>query len=345
MLGAQTAAPALGSGRSLMDDRCKQSPVWVVTDTHWKMSGSGRSGLVMREVPVVIIDIHVHPEFSDIPPGNVAPQPYAGKLDIVANPQNYPVALDQTSQRYYHRSHRMLPLEEFVNQLDQARIDKVVLVTPAVKNIPVRPMNEAVAKLLRAHPDRFIGFAGFDPNAGTEAVDDIEHAVNELGFSGIKVVGSALELDINDKKFYPCYSKAQELGVPALIHTGSVIIKGVRAKHSHPLMIDDVAFDFPELKIICAHLGGWQYLDAIGMVVHHRNVFADLSFWPLHPLYGGLVPWGVLEDTVADKILFGSDYPAGQTPHEAAEAVERLPVSQDFKERILGKNAAALLGL
>jgi len=293
----------------------------------------------------VIIDVHVHPEFSDIPPGNVTPPPHTGRLDIVADPQNYPVALDRTSQHYYQRSHRMLSLEEFVRQLDQAHIDKVVLVAPAVKDIPVRPINEAVATLLRAHPDRFIGFAGFDPNAGPEAVDDIEYALNELGFSGVKVVASVLELDINDKKFYPCYSKAQELGVPALIHTGSVIIKGVRVKHSHPLMIDDVAFDFPELKIICAHLGGWQYLDTIGMVVHHQNVFADLSFWPLHPLYSNLVPWDLLESVVADKILFGSDYPAGQTPREAAEAVKRLPVSQDFKERTLGRNAAALLGL
>jgi hypothetical protein len=110
-------------------------------------------------------------------------------------------------------------------------------------------------------------------------------------------------------------------------------------------MINDAAFDFPELKIICAHLGGWQYLDTIGMVVHHQNVFVDLSFWPLNPLYSGLVPRDLLESTAADKILLGSDYPPGQTQKEAAEAVERLPVSQDFKKRILGQNAAALLGL
>jgi hypothetical protein len=275
----------------------------------------------------------------------MATTPLAGELDIVANPQNYPTALDQTSQHYYGRNNAVLPLDAFMSQLDAARIDKVVLVTPAVKNIPVRPINEAVAGLLRAYPDRLIGFAGFDPNTGTEAVEEIEYAIDKLGFSGIKAVASALELDINDKAFYPCYSKAQELGIPALIHTGSVIIKGVRVGHCHPLMVDDVAFDFPELKIICAHLGGWQYLDAIGMVVHHRNVYADLSFWPLHPVYGSLVPWDLLESVVADKILLGSDYPAGQTPREAAESVNRLPVSQDFKQKILGDNAAILLGL
>jgi predicted TIM-barrel fold metal-dependent hydrolase len=110
-------------------------------------------------------------------------------------------------------------------------------------------------------------------------------------------------------------------------------------------MVDDVAFDFPDLKIICAHLGSWQYLDTISMLLHHQNVFADLSFWPLHPLYRDLVPWSLLEQTVSNKILFGSDYPAGQTPKEAAEAVEKLAVSESFKEKILWKNAAMILGL
>jgi predicted TIM-barrel fold metal-dependent hydrolase len=293
----------------------------------------------------VNIDVHVHPLFVEPQQGKMPPQLDTKKLDIVANPQHLPIALGQTSLYYYQRNHVMMPLSEFINQMNEARIDKVVLVNPAVKGIPVRPMNEGVAKLLEAYPDRFIGFAAFDPNTGVQAVDEIEYAVKELGFSGIKTVASQLELDINDKAFYPCYDKAQELGIPILIHTGSALIKGVRAKHVHPLMIDDVAFDFPDLKIICAHLGGWQYLDTISMLFQHRNVFADLSFWPLHPVYMDLVPWSLLEQTVPDKILLGSDYPAGQTPKEATEAVKKLPVSQDFKEKILGENAAMILGL
>jgi predicted TIM-barrel fold metal-dependent hydrolase len=293
----------------------------------------------------VNIDVHVHPQFVEPQQGNISPQLDTKKLDVVANPQHFPIALGQTSQCYFQRNHVMLGLPEFINQMNKARIDRAVLVNPAIKGVPVRPVNEGVAELLKTYPDRFIGFAGFDPNTGAQAVDEIEYAVEELGFSGIKSVASALELDINDGAFYPCYSKAEELGIPILIHTGSVIVKGVRVKHVHPLMVDDVAFDFPDLKIICAHLGGWQYLDAISMLLRHRNVFADLSFWPLNPLYSGFVPWSLLEQTVSDKILLGSDYPAGQTPREAVEAVKKLPVSQSFKEKILGKNAAAVLGL
>ena len=138
---------------------------------------------------------------------------------------------------------------------------------------------------------------------------------------------------------------AEELGIPILIHTGATVLKGCRVKHVHPLMIDDVAFDFPDLKIICAHLGCWQYMDAINMLLHHSNVFADISFWPLHPMYVDLVPWSLLEKTLSDKILLGSDYPVAQTPKEAVEAVNKLPISQSFKDNILGKNAAKILNL
>jgi predicted TIM-barrel fold metal-dependent hydrolase len=292
----------------------------------------------------VIIDIHVHPRFLEPGQRGVPPQQGAKKLDIVAYPQQFGIAGNLTARRYYQRDPVALPFQEFIRQMDEARIDKVVLVNAATKGIPAMPINEGVAKLLRDHPRRFIGFAGFDPNNGPEAVREIEYAIKELGYSGVKAVASMLELSINDKAFYPCYAKAEELGVPILVHTGSAIIEGVRVKHVHPLMIDDVAFDFPDLKIICAHLGGWQYMDVISMLTHHNNVFADISFWPLNPRYVDVVPWSLLERTVPDKILLGSDYPAGQTPKEAVESVKKLPVSESFKQRILGDNAAKILG-
>jgi predicted TIM-barrel fold metal-dependent hydrolase len=292
----------------------------------------------------MIIDVHVHPQFLDMLPG--PPTQNAPRiLNVVSNPENIGFALAQTSESYFKRSHVMMSLHTFIGQMDEAKIDRAVLVNPGIKGLPVRPTNEVVGEVLKKFPDRFIGFAGFDPNNGEDSVDEIEYAIKTLGFSGIKSVPSALELDINDRAFYPFYNKAEELGIPVLIHVGSVILKGLRTRHVHPLMIDDVAFDFPDLKIICAHLGGWQYMDTISMMLQHRNVYADLSFWPLNPLFKDLVPWKLLENALMDKIMFGSDYPAGQTPSEAAESVRNLPISDGFKEKILGKNASMLLGL
>ncbi len=90
----------------------------------------------------------------------------AKKLDIIANPQQFGIGASETAHRYYQRNPVMLSLPDFVSQLDEAKIDKIGLINPALKGVPVRPRNERVAKLLEKYPERFIGFAGFDPNNG-----------------------------------------------------------------------------------------------------------------------------------------------------------------------------------
>ncbi len=284
----------------------------------------------------MIIDIHVHPIFQE------AVQTISATPQGLRTIQN----LEHTSLNYYYRSQKILSLADFHQEMEDAHIDKVALLVAGAKGMPARPQNEQVSTLLQMLPDKFIGFAGFDPNQSEQATADIEHAIKDLGFKGLKVIPSTVELDINDKALYPCYAKAQELGVPVMIHTGaSSLVMGYRVKHVQPLMIDDVAFDFPDLKIICAHMGGHQYMDVHSMLVRHRNVYTDICFWPLNPHYKDLIRWHLLEDTVPDKILLGSDYPCAQTPKEAVETVRNLPISEDFKLKILGENAARLLGL
>jgi len=252
--------------------------------------------------------------------------------------------LEQTSKNYYYRSQKILSLAEFQQDMKSAGIDKVVLQISGSKGSPANPDNERASMLMRMFPDSFMGFAGFNPHQGAQAVADIEHAIKDLGYKGIKTVSPMLELDINDKAYYPCYAKAQELGVPIMIHTGaSTLVMGYRAKYAQPLMADDVAFDFPNLKIICAHMGGHSFMDVQSLLLRHKNVYADLCFWPLHPLYKDLIPWRLLEESVPDKILLGSDYPCAQTPREAVETVKTLPISEDFRQKILGKNAERLL--
>ena len=99
-----------------------------------------------------------------------------------------------TSQLYYGRNPVTLSIDDFIVDMDAGGIDKVVLVNTALKGSPMRMLNEGVAKLLKRYPERFIGFAGFDPNTGEQAVQDIEHAVEELGFKGIKTVSSGYQL-------------------------------------------------------------------------------------------------------------------------------------------------------
>lgn len=271
----------------------------------------------------MIIDFHAHPVFSGTPihPG-----------------------VDRLSQAYYGRDALKLSAAEFIQEMDRAEIDRAVLLTAGWKNQPARPRNEATAELIQQHPDRFIGFASFDPNTGEQAVADVEHAVEKLRLRGIKIIAQNVELAYNDPRYYPVYEKIQQLGVPILFHTGPSFL-GTRTKFWNPSALDDVALDFPEMKIVLAHMGMQDYMDAHSLLVRHPNVYADLSFWPLHPAYRALIPWSLFEQTVPMKILFGSDFPVGQSPTEARQAVDGLPVRKKFKRQILGENAAALLQL
>ncbi|HHU76756.1 MAG TPA: amidohydrolase [Firmicutes bacterium] len=281
----------------------------------------------------MIIDMHVHPAFLDSP------------VDIPEFPEEAAGGI-LTSTRVMGRDPMIMSVDGFIQEMEDAGIDMVGLLVPSFKGLPTRPKNEQVAKLVKMYPDKFIGFAGFDPNQGKHAVAEIEYAVTELGYKGIKVIGPTVEVDINDRAYYPCYAKIQELGVPVVMHTGvASLLIGYRVKHALPLMVDDIAFDFPDLKIVCAHLGAQHYMDVHSLMVRHPNVYADVSFWPMLPHNVDLIPWQLLEETVPDKIFLGSDYPTGNTPGEAVEAVKNLPISEDFKKKILGDNAAKFLGL
>lgn len=271
----------------------------------------------------MIIDIHAHPVFAGMPvhPG-----------------------VHRLSQAYYNRRALELTLPDFVQELDRAGVDKVVFLTSSWKGQPVRERNEATADLIHRYPERFIGFGSFDPNAGHEAVDDAEYAIKGLGLVGVKTIAQNVEVFYNDPRYYPVYEKVQELGVPILFHTGPSFLQ-TRTKFGDLITLDDVALDFPNMKMILAHMGMQGFMDAHSLLVRHPNVYADLSFWPLHPSYRSLIPWSLFEETVPGKILLGSDFPVGQTPNEAIEAVQGLPVSDNFKTQILGENAARLLGL
>jgi predicted TIM-barrel fold metal-dependent hydrolase len=283
----------------------------------------------------MIIDIHVHAVFQETVQDASAIPGLARTIEET----------ELTSQKVFGRSMNILSLADFEREMAEAGIDRVGILMPAFKGIPSRLVNEQLAALIGMFPDTLIGFAGFDPNLGEQAVADIEYAINELGYSGIKTIAATVELDINDRAYYPCYARIEELGVPILMHTGAAsLVMGYRVKHVHPLLVDDVAFDFPDLKIICAHLGAQCYMDVHSMMVRHPNVYADVSLWPLNPYYVDLIPWRLFEETVPDKVLLGSDYPCGHTPKDAVEAVRRLPITEDFKRKILGENAARLLG-
>ncbi len=209
--------------------------------------------------------------------------------------------------------------------------------------------NDWVAEIVKKYPDQFMGFASVDPWKGKMAVSEIERCVKELGLRGLKLQPITQGFAINDVHFYPLWEKCQELGVPILTHTGQTAIgsgapggRGLKLKYGDPMLVDDVAADFPELKIIMAHPGvPWQE-EQLAVLVHKSNVYMDLSGWS--PKYFRPILVQYANSLVQDKCLFGSDYP-GIRPDRWLADFEGLDLKPEVRQKILLDNAKKLFGL
>lgn len=187
-----------------------------------------------------------------------------------------------------------------------------------------------------------IPFASINPFIDNDLAQRLEQLVTEDGFRGLKLYPVYQHHYINETRLYPLYAKAQELKIPILIHTGSSIFKGARIKYGNPLHIDDVAVDFPDLKLLLAHSGRpiW-YEEAYWMARLHANVFLEISGLPAK----NLLSYFPKLETLADKIIYGSDWPGSPRIRQNIDAIHALPIREETKSMILGGNAAHLLGL
>lgn len=164
----------------------------------------------------------------------------------------------------------------------------------------------------------------------------------ERGAKGLKFLPSYHHYYPNDVSLYPIYRVAEELGLPVTFHTGSSVFRNTRLKYSEPLWLDDVALDFPGLKILMAHCGrGFWYDEASFLARLHPNIYLELS---------GLPPAKLLTylpnlEALADKAVFGTDWPACPGFSRNVQEFNKLPLSPEAKARILYHNAAAIFGL
>lgn len=201
--------------------------------------------------------------------------------------------------------------------------------------------NEQVRDFCRGRP-RLIPFCDVNPHIHTRPEEELRRLVREEGFRGLKLYPTYQHYYLNEPRLYPLYQAAQELDVPVLIHTGSSIFRGSRLKYGDPLHLDDVAVDFPDLKLIMAHSGrGFWYDRAYFLSKLHRNVYMEVSGLPPAKLFTYFPEFG----SNARKIIFGSDWPGMPHIKRNMEAIAALPLPPGAADLILGGNAAKLLAL
>lgn len=201
--------------------------------------------------------------------------------------------------------------------------------------------NEQVRDFCRGRL-RLIPFCDVNPNLVTRPGDELRRRVEQEGFRGVKLYPTYQHYFLNDPRIYPLYQAAQDLGVPVLIHTGSSVFQGARIKYGDPLHLDDVAADFPDLKLVMAHAGrGFWYERAFFLSRLHPNLYMEISGLPP----AKLMTWFPELARNTDKTIFGSDWPGLLSIRKNMEDLAALPLPPEGVMKILGDNAARLLGI
>jgi len=235
----------------------------------------------------------------------------------------------------------------FLKHLDGVGIDRAVLINYVAPDLMgfTPGVNEYVANYVKENPRRLISSGGIHPRHTKDVQRDMDDIVR-LGIRMIKVHPPHQLLYPNDylngvKELEVIYRVAEANGIPLMIHTGTSIFPGARNKFGDPIYVDDVAVDFPKLKILLAHGGRPLWMNsAFFLVRRHANVFLDISGIPPKTLLNNFPR---IEE-IAHKTLFGTDWPGPGVPDIAKNLRDfrALPISEEAKSMILSKTALSI---
>ncbi len=303
----------------------------------------------------MIIDIHCH-HVHDTPP-----EAAAEYLTGIAGLRGFHKSREEFAKWWVNYNADQPTYDAFVGRMDEAGIDKAVLlysddIGNGHSNDTLLEINRHVSRISERHPERMIPFASVDPRR-TEAVELFRRCIEEYGMKGLKWHP--------DNGFYPnseasfkVLEVASELEVPLITHSGP--LPGATSKYAHPIHLDDVACNFPELPIIAAHMGDGWWREWRALVQYKRNIYGDLAMWQFTavsnlPKFKAILR-EVIDSVGCEQVLFGSDAPAFEAivsngtwvnavKSLAGESDDDIRFTKSEIDAILGGNAAKILKL
>ncbi len=235
----------------------------------------------------------------------------------------------------------------FLKYLDASGVDRAVLINYVAPDVIgfTSEVNAFVANYVKENPRRLIPCGSLHPRHTTNVLADVEQILR-LGIRLIKIHPPHQLLYPNDylagvKELEIIYRAAEANGIPVMFHTGTSVFPGARNKYGDPIHVDDVAVDFPRLKILLAHGGRPLWMNtAFFLVRRHPNVYLDISSIPPTSL---LKCFPRLEE-IAAKTLFGTDWPGPGVPDikRNLEQFRALPLADSVREQILGRTALSI---
>ena len=201
--------------------------------------------------------------------------------------------------------------------------------------------NDEVAACIAQHPDRLQGVAGADLRKPMEAVRELRHRVDQ-GFVALRIVPWLWELPPTDRRYYPLYAACVDLAIPFCTQVGHTGPLRPSATGRPIPYIDQIALDFPELVIVCGHIGYPWTTEMIAVADKHPNVYIDTSAYATHRYPDELVDY--LKGRGGTKVLFGTNYPM-MTASQALERLDELGLDSQVRTQFLSANADRVFGL
>lgn len=201
-------------------------------------------------------------------------------------------------------------------------VDKVIVLGMRAFHSGIMVPNEYVAEYANRHPEKVIGFAGVDP-ARDNVRETLEYAADKLKLKGVKLGPVYQNVHPTDKRIMEVYEFCEARKLPIMIHQGTTFPRLAPLKYSLPILLEDVALQFPNLRMVIAHLGHPWVEDTLVLIRKQPNLYADISALHYRPwqFYNSLIlakEYGVL-----GKLLFGTDYPY-TTPEATIEALRNF---------------------
>lgn len=259
--------------------------------------------------------------------------------------------LMDASAKYFKADALRTPtIDQIAEHYRERRMAAVVFTVDAEHEMGHPPLSsEEIAEGAARNNDVLIPFGSVDPRRGPEAVERARRLIGDHGVRGFKFHPSLQGFRPDDERWYPLYEVLQDAGVVALFHTGQTGIgaglpggRGIKLRYSDPMLVDDVAADFPHLDIILAHPSVPWVDSSISIATHKANVFVDLSGW--RPKYFPPQLVRQVGTLLRHKALFGSDFPV-ITPDRWMADFDELDLKPEVRPLVLKENAARLLGL
>lgn len=237
---------------------------------------------------------------------------------------------------------------EFLAFMDEGDVDAVMIPSAKMASYTTQRLiwdvsEDEVVAIARQAPGRIYGLFGIDPREGMAGVRRLEATVRDSDgvFLGAHLHPYGFGLEINHRRYYPFYAKCSELGIPVVIQVGHSAERMPSAL-GRPILLDDIALDFPDLRLVGAHTG-WPWIEEMMAAAwKHRNVYVGTSAH--HPRYWDPALVRFTDGRGRGKVLFGTDWPVMDYA-DALGAIDGLKLRDEAKRLLVGDAARKVFGI